>query len=267
MMKDFRKYSIERFTRGVWGRRVALLGILLSCVGTLKAADFPWGRPDGFVTDRASLLSPETKDRITKVVGNLEAKTGAEIAVVTVDRLDSGDIKGTAVSIFNGWGLGKKGKDNGILILLAVQDRKVHIEVGYGLEHIITDGMAGEIIRNEMAPYFKHGDYDTGFRRAVDALADLVARDAKVTLEETSAPPPKQESDDHGGVLFKVFWVLFILAWILSRVLGGGRRMYGGGWYGGGWGGGGGGWSGGGGGGFGGFGGGSSGGGGASGGW
>lgn len=269
-MKDLSRNTFRGGVLPLWAIGCFLsLAIFGACVVPSLSSDFPYGRPDGYVTDRAGLISPGAKEKISLLIGELESKTGAQIAVATMATLEDGEIKSAAVSIFKEWGIGKKGKDNGILILLALKERKVDIEIGYGLERVITDGMAGEIIRTIMGPAFKAGDYDTGFYKAVEAIAYFVAKDAGVTLSGTMQAPAGEPENNHEKLVWGVFIAFFLLSWGMSQFAGG-RRGSGGMWYGGGWGGGGmggGGWSGGGGGGFGGFGGGMSGGGGASGGW
>ena len=194
----------------------------------------------------------------------LEQKTGAQVTVATFPSVEGGDVDGAAVDLFKAWGIGKKGKDNGVLILAAIEDHRARIEVGYGLEGVIPDSTAGSILRQEIFPEFKQGNYGQGLTNGAAAIAQLIAQDKGVTLTG-------QVSVTDGGSGGLGFWgtiALFLVIFIILSALnrrgrGGfwGGGFYGGGFYGGGWG------SGGGGGGFGGFGGGGSGGGGASGGW
>ena len=226
-----------------------------------------WPAATGYVNDFAHVIPVEKIGALESYLAELEKKTGAQVAVVTVSTVEGADINGAAVDLFKAWGIGKKGKDNGVLILAAINDHKARIEVGYGLEGIITDGTAGDILRDEVVPQFKQGNYGQGLNNAVASVGELITRNAGVVLE---TQPPASHSNDNEGfdphLIFVIIFIIFILIRVVFSIFG--RRSYwGGGFYGGGWGSGGGGFSGGGGGGFGGFSGGGSGGGGASGSW
>ena len=226
----------------------------------------------GYVNDFAHVISSDQAQQIENLLSDLEQKTGAEVAVVTVDTVEGGDVDGAAVDLFKAWGIGKKGKDNGVLILAAIGDRKGRIEVGYGLESLITDGQAGSILRQDIYPFFKQKDYGQGLANGAREVGTLITGNNGVPADSQTE---NQESDQMGGpaissgVAFLIKAGIVLLVLIIYTILGGWRqRRYWGGYYGGGFGGGG--WGGGGGfggGGFGGFGGGGSGGGGASGGW
>ncbi len=241
--------------------------VLLGIFPASSGAQDKFPAPQGYVSDYAHALSPGAKSALNALLKELNRKTGAEVAVATLPDLGGADLNNYAVDLFAKWGLGKKGRDNGLLILLAMKERKLRIEVGYGLEGIIQDGLAGEI-RNRMTPFFKQGDFDNGLLVGASLVADRIAQDAGVKLEVPVAVPQrragrrKKRSSGIGSLIFLIFMIiLFIknprlfLFFMLGSMLGGRRRGY----YGGG--------SGGFGGGFGGFGGGMSGGGGAGGGW
>jgi len=226
-------------------------------------------QPKGYVNDYAGVLTPQEASDLEATIRSVKEKTNAEIAVAVVPDLGGyADVEEYAVALFSDWKIGEKGKDNGVLVLVSMKERKVKIEVGYGLEGSITDGTAGEIIRDEMAPLFKSGKYGAGLIAGVRAISERI--------EPSGAPPKEKKRRPRLGFFFSL--AVFIILMLVQLVIrGGGRRgggFYGGGPYiggfGGGFGGGGGGFGGGfggGGGGFGGFGGGSSGGGGGSGGW
>ena len=110
----------------------------------LAAVSFP--KPEGWVTDKAGLLDAGTRGRLEWTLGRVERTTGVEIAVVTFSTLAGQSVEEVAVGLFNAWGIGKKRKDEGVLLLVAKKERKLKIEVGYGLEGTIPDGLAGEII-------------------------------------------------------------------------------------------------------------------------
>lgn len=229
------------------------------------------------------MVDAASRDSIEALGRELKEKTGAELAVVTLADLGGDGIEAVAVDLFQAWGIGRKGRDDGVLILQASSERRVRIEVGYGLEGILPDGLCGFIVRRVMAPDLAADRFGPGLLRGADAVAGVIARDRGATLAPgRGAPLPRSRSMDRGpalAVMLVVFLAIVVIAVILNRLTphGGwgdwpGRRRYRGPFWGGGFGGLGGGFGGGlggglGGGGFGGFGGGRSGGGGASGGF
>jgi uncharacterized protein len=266
--------------------------IVLAVNGITLADDLKKIQPTGYVTDLAGVIKPESKAQLEALSKELEQKTGAQLAVLTVKSLDGNDVQTYANNAFKQFGIGKKKEDNGVLLVVAPNDRKYWTEVGYGLEPVINDARAGDAGR-AMVPHFRQGDYNAGIVAAAWKLAKYIADDKGVTLTGMPQMQEPQQHRDSGGL-----WVWLILGIILLVILfgsGGNRNNYtgggrvgggmGSGWWigpvigamggrrgGGGWGGSSGGWGGGGGwggagGGFGGFGGGGSGGGGAGGSW
>jgi uncharacterized protein len=128
----------------------------------------------GYVNDFAGILDSGTIDKITSIATEVNNKTTAEIAVATVNNLQGVTIEEYAVKLFEKWGIGKKGKNNGVLLLISKEDRKLRIEVGYGLEGAITDLESGRIINNIIVPQFKAGDYNTGVYNGVVAIANEI---------------------------------------------------------------------------------------------
>jgi uncharacterized protein len=224
--------------------------------------------PAGFVTDDAGVIGPERKARIIALLTELERRTGVEVAVLTVQSTQPLDDFDYGMEVFDRWKIGKRGKDNGLLFLVVVRDRRVRMITGYGLEGILPDGKIGEITDEEVLPAFHKGRYGLGILRGAWAVARVVANDAHVSLSGTPPPAPKRERPvqipDYVTFIAVLF---FIVMSAIVNALNPYRRR--GGWIGGPWMGGGGGFGGGGfgGGGFGGFGGGGSGGGGAGRGW
>ncbi len=221
----------------------------------------------GWVNDFANIIPSYYEEKIVLVCIEVKKKTGAEIAVVTVNDMGGASLEDYSVRLFEEWGIGEKDKDNGVLFLVALKERRVRIEVGYGLEHVLTDGLCGQIRDQYLIPNFREGRYGKGFYQGVVAAAGFIAKDMGVVISgvpQPTATTTSRRARGGGGVLFIIILIFLtiitrgrILPWIfLGSFLGGGGR--GGGW---------GGFSGGGfgGGGFGGFGGGMSGGGGASG--
>ena len=229
-------------------------------------------KPQGYVNDFAGVISPETRAKLRALCTELDQKAHAQIAIVTVRTLDGDSIEDYSIQVAQKWGVGPK-SNRGVLILLAVNDHKYRVEVGYGLEDILPDGKVGGFGR-DMVPALRRGDYSGAVLQLTGSIAAVIAQASGVTLNETPAVPHYSFERDPLMqrvilALIVVFFVgfggiflLVILAGLFGRVRGS--------WVRGGFGGGGsGGFSGGGGGGggFGGFGGGSFGGGGASGSW
>jgi uncharacterized protein len=255
--------------------------LLLLLVGGQAFADYKLPEqqnPPRLVNDYAHVLSAGQVQQLEQKLREFDAKTSTQISVVTINTLDGYDISDYGLALFNTWGIGQASKKNGVLLLAAIQDRKVTIRVGKGLEGVLTDAKSGQIIRNEIVPAFRD-------QRYYDGLSDAASAIIAVTKGEYSADGHvKQKRMPAAAIILLVIFVLFILKMfggggggrggnymsrrgglggfatgaILGSMLGGGR---GGGW------GGGGDWGGGGGSDWGGFGGGSSGGGGASGSW
>ena len=261
--------------------RIALLPCLLLICAGLTVAENPKNvHAAGYVTDLAGAVTTQTKAQLESLCTEVEQKTGAQMAIVTVGSLEGESVETYGVDLFKQLGVGKK-DNRGLLLLLAPHERKYRIEVGYGLEPVINDARAGDAGRL-MVPFLRQGDYSKAAEVAAWQLAKYIADDAGVTLSgEPPAAPPQYEGRRRGFPIFWVFLGLIILFRIIGSLSSGGRGSGSGGgllWFilgmlasgSGGrssssWGGGGG--FGGGGGGFGGFGGGSSGGGGASGSW
>ena len=242
--------------------------------------------PSNYVNDFAGVLNASSQASLNDLCQQVEQKAQAQIAVVTVKSLDGQDPVSYAVALYQKFGVGAKGKDRGVLILLATDDHKYQIQVGYGLEAILPDGKVGGFGR-EAVPLLKSGDYSGAVTLLTTRVASVIAQDAGVTLEnQPQAAEPAERHAPSGGVggVVVVLIILFVVFSILRVIFrgggpGGGSGFWsgllwamffnskGGGGRGGGFGGGGFGGGGGGGGGFGGFGGGSTGGGGAGGSW
>jgi uncharacterized protein len=230
------------------------------------------------VNDFAHVIDASSAQEIDRRVRALQKASGDVVVVATVQTFQPyGDIKEYAVKMFEngGSGIGERGKDNGVLVVVAVDDRKVGIEVGYGLEEYITDGFSGQTIREAILPEFRSGNYGRGLVAGTTRIINRIADARGVTLQDVPRDAPRQQPQVHvpiGTIVFILFIILMMTRGRRRR-----RRYWGGPWsgwssgvgpFGGGFGGGFGGFGGGGGGGgFGGFGGGRSGGGGASGGW
>jgi uncharacterized protein len=272
-MEGFRRVHSTVF------RLLLAASVCISSVAALaeRVEDLP--QPTDYVSDYAHVLSPEAIARIDHICGQLDhSQANAQIAVVTIHTLDGADAADYANQLEDKWKMGRKGSDRGVLVFLAIDDHKRRIEVGYGLEGILPDGKLGDIGR-EMVPTLRANDFDGAVILGVDEIAQTIAADAKVTLEDEPAiasPPPSQmhHSPAFGKLILLIFLLIFFGGSSIFRMLLGfglfssvfGGRSWGGGGFGG-FGSGGGGGGGGGFGGFSGFGGGGFGGGGAGGSW
>ena len=163
----------------------ALLAVAF--VASARAAEPPVPVPQGYVTDLAHAIGPDVRGRIERLDEELRDKTGAEIAVVTVETTAPLDDFTYAMRIADAWKPGRKGEDTGIVFLVATRDRKLRVLVGYGLEGILPDGLVGEIEDREVVPAFRAGRVDEGVWRGVAALAARIADARGVAL--TGAPP------------------------------------------------------------------------------
>ncbi len=267
-------------------RLAKVAAILWIALAAVLAAAEPIAslHPSNYVNDFAGVLDAATQARLNDLCRQVEEKAHAQIAVVTVKSLDGQDVVSYAVALYQNWGIGAKGKDRGVLILLATQDRKYWTTVGYGLEPILPDGKVGGFGR-EAVPLLRSGDYAGAVTLMTVRVASVIAQDAGVTLDNQPLTGATRSRPVPGGgvgavvVIFILFFIVisilraifrggggggsglgFLLGMLLgSGGFGGGRGGYGGGGFGG--------FGGGGGGGFGGFGGGSTGGGGAGGSW
>jgi uncharacterized protein len=189
----------------VWG-----LSLLLAIVSTrlANALDFP--QPQGFVNDFAGVLSSNTRQSLEQRLSQLEKDSSIEIAVVTVKSLEGMGVDEYAVKLFEEWKIGKKDQDNGVLLLIAPNERELRIEVGYGLEPTLTDSKTGRIIRNIITPKFKDGNYDDGVLSGVETIIKVVHGEAVELGEER---PASSGSDDDS------FWIFFVIGAIFLSYL------------------------------------------------
>ncbi len=149
---------------------------------TSSAQTFP--KPTGRVNDFASVIDPASEAEIDRQLDLLERNTTSEIAVATVKSLDDMPVEEYGNRLFKAWGVGQGKQDNGVLVLVAPNERKMRIEVGYGLEGVLPDGLAGQVIRDDFTPSFKNGDYSGGIRNGVSHLAQIVEKHQVLTPEE-----------------------------------------------------------------------------------
>src|SRR6266849_4432236 len=207
--------------------RTALLPcLLLFSASFCTAEDIKKIHPTGYVSDLAGIINPDAKTRLEALCAEVEQKTGAQMAIVTVQSLEGESVENYAVNLFKQLGVGSKKDNRGVLLLVAPTERKYRIEVGYGLEPIINDARAGDAGR-AMVPYLRQRDYGKATEVAAWQLAKYIADDAGVTL---SGQPPAGRIRDigGGGGNLRLWFVLGLI--VLFLVIGslssrsGGRR-------------------------------------------
>ncbi len=187
------------------------------------AVDWKALRPEGYVSDFAHVIDPGSKARLEAYCGMVERSTGAQVALVTIPTLEGEPIEDVANTIFRAWGVGQKGQNEGILMLLSIQDRRSRLEVGYGLEPILPDGLDGAILR-EMRPALRQSQYSDAMMAAAQSLGETIAQAKGVTLTERlpqRAAPTTVDSIPWRMILGGIFFLLWLMR-------GGGPRGYGG---------------------------------------
>ncbi|MEA5504528.1 TPM domain-containing protein [Halotia wernerae UHCC 0503] len=175
----------------------------------------------GWVTDMGGILSEETETQINQIISQLAAKNGTEMAVVTVPTTaPAASVKKFATELFNYWGIGKKGQDNGILFLISVGDRRVEIETGYGVEAILPDAKVGNIIDTQIIPRFKKGDFEGGTLAGTKALIVVLESDRSSSVNPLTTPNPLTDPNvetTNNGLL----WGIVTAGGILVMAIGG----------------------------------------------
>ena len=173
----------------------ALIPLLIVTAGAepLTSIPNPRGRDGTWVTDMPGMLRADTIAQLNSTISEFERTTGGEMAVVVIGSLDGRSIEEVAVQLFELWGIGKKSKDNGLLLLWSTGDRRVRVEVGYGLEGVLPDGKTGAILDAYVIPKFKSGKFDEGVLAGVGALLSVVRN------EPIELPSPGSESYESGS--------------------------------------------------------------------
>ena len=198
------------------------LGAALAFAGSAGwAVDWKTLQPQGCLSDFAGVVDASSKAHIETYCAQVEQSTGAQMALVTIASLEGEPIEEVARSIFRAWGVGQKGKNDGILLLIAVGDRRTRLEVGYGLEPIVPDGLAGTIL-GEMRPALRHGDYSDALMAAAQTIGGTIAQAKHVTIQALLPRRARRHAGDSipwplivGGVL--------VVCWLLRA---GGARGY-----------------------------------------
>ena len=192
-----------------WETRLAIALVVFLCtVVTAFTVTFP--ALTGRVVDRANIIPAVTRGAIEQKLADLEAKSGIQLVVATVTSLEGQEIEPYANELFRSWKLGEKTKNNGVLLLVAPNERRVRIEVGYGLEGTLTDALSKVIITNAITPRFKAGDFGDGVSRGVDDIITVLTTDASEWQKRPSLRLDNQQTSD------PVNW--FIVALLIALV-------------------------------------------------
>lgn len=201
---------------------LTFLIVVLAFVGNATLAYYDVGEPVGYVNDYAKVIDEAAESKLEAKLVDFEKETSNEISVVTIQELKEDTIEGFAVSLFEDWEIGKKDRDNGVLLLVAVDDRKMRIEVGYGLEGALTDSQSFLIIEKVLKPHFKNNEYTVGIEKAIDNII-AITKGEYVPLKEDSERSVKYEQLFSFVMIF-FMWIVSILgrskSWWLGGVIG-----------------------------------------------
>ena len=193
----------RRQPRAPWPLLLVTLALLLAAPGAQGAKDIPFLAAR--TNDLANIVSTDVRDRIEKKLADLEQRTGAQVAVLTVDSLDGDSIEDYAVRVFQTWKLGRKDVNDGVLFVVARQERRMRIEVGYGLEGRLTDARSRQILDDIVRPHFRAGNFAAGVEAGVDAIAAVVSG--------APLPTPRRDRGQQLGSIvgLLVFSLMFLL--------------------------------------------------------
>jgi len=199
----------------------AIITILCCFTAIPVLAYYNPGQPSGFVNDFAGVIDENTKQSLEQKLAGFEKESSNEISVVTVKNLGGDYIENFASELFKEWGIGKEKQDNGVLVLVAVEDRKMRVEVGYGLEGALTDAQSNWIINNEMKPAFTVGKYGEGINLAVDKI-----------IGATKGEYIASDNNNNGASNWNwefIFWIVIGLFMWLAAILGRSKSWWAGG--------------------------------------
>ncbi len=206
-----------------------LLLVLLSLGLTARAQDIPpVPQPARLVNDLAGILQPQEVEALERKLVAYDDSTSSQIAVVTVPTLGGSDIADYAQKLYETWGIGRKGKNNGVLVLVALQERQARIQPGYGLEGAIPDALAKRIISNTIVPAFQQKQYYAGIDRATDQLIALAKGEYKADPDQAQRRRGSRDRSGSGPGFWIIIGIL-ILVFLLRSRGGGGRGGRGGG--------------------------------------
>ena len=167
----------------------------------------------GRINDRAGVLSSSESRDLENYLAGVEKATGAQIALLTIPSLEGESLESYSFRVADSWQLGSADKDNGALLLIAMEEKKIRIEVGYGLEAVLTDAMSGYIIREAIVPEFKKGKFDRGIAAGLKSMGGVVTGDTPISVEQINE---SQQQESEGGV--SIFFLIFIFVFFFGRI-------------------------------------------------
>lgn len=213
-----------------------LLVVLFVCLH-VDAHSLEVPRPEGYVNDRAKLLTAEEKARLESLLGRFESETTNQVVVLIVPSLEGDSLEDFSIRVAESWKPGQKDRDNGVIFLVALEDRKARIEVGYGLEGALTDAQTGRILQNLVFPAFREGDYPGGIQAGLVGILQSI-RGEFPSQAAQGAEPTRQVRAQASGLLLLLLLILllfsragrfFLMGSLLGGMWGGGRGGFGGG--------------------------------------
>ena len=220
-MPDIRRHRPFFFRRTL---PFILCGLALLLTVTFLEAVENFPQPVGAVNDFAGVIPAPYKSRMEDLAREVLDKAGTSVVVATVTSIGGNDAEDYANRLYQSWGVGKKGEDKGVLIFLAVKERRVRIETGYGVEGILPDGLVGEILDKYVVPYLKQGDYGKGLSNAMMAVSTVIAKDAGVSLTGRPSPdqPIKKQTRRGSNIIPLIILLLIMIPLLGTRQ---GREM------------------------------------------
>jgi len=191
---------------------------ILFAIGTFAPVWAAVPQPAGYVTDEAGILTPQQIASLDRALSEYEQRTSNQIVVLTVKSLEGQDIESYSIAVAEAWKAGQKHKDNGAILIVAPNEHRVRIEVGYGLEGVLTDARSAEIIRNILAPRFRSGDYDGGITEAVSAMEAVIG--GEFTAEQKA---PEQVQSFFPILVMLLFFagLIGLIHWSAGAIAGG----------------------------------------------
>ena len=216
--------SVRTAQVDLWVGLLVVLTLLLapSWASAQSRPDFP--PLTGRIVDQAHLLSPEAESALDGKLAALEQRTSDQLVVVTLTSLQDREIEDYGYQLGRAWGIGQETKNNGALLIIAPNERKVRIEVGYGLEPVLTDVMSNQIIQTEILPAFRVGGYERGIEAGVDAIIAQMELDPAEAAARAAELEPAPTRFPIGAAFVIVLVLLFIVVALMSSLRGGGRR-------------------------------------------
>jgi uncharacterized protein len=217
------QHSLGR--RGGLMTAVALLTVVAAALGApapLSAQDGEIPQPQGWVNDFAGVVDADAEQQMSSLIQAISEATEVEVAVVTIQSFAPfGSVEQYSIELAEQWGVGGAENDTGIILLVAVEERRLRLEVGYGLEGIIPDGLAGQIRDEQIVPALSENRYGEGLLSGVQAIGGIIAEEYEVDLSEYGAKAPRSRSGGQGGGGFNPLYIIFLLI-----LMGGGRFFF-----------------------------------------